>query len=137
MENNKELNFDIFIANIDLGTMSMELAKENHKVIQFDKHKNPVIVKTLGELARTVKRLDVIYKTNDKVNISQEEKTAVMSGLIKAHQSLLNLQSAFRTNDAYLTDTLSRCAALLTPLYPLFLINEVFESQARKSKVNN
>lgn len=137
MENNKELNFDIFIANIDLGTMSTELAKENHNVIKFDNHKNPIIVKTLGELARTVKRLDVIYKTNDNVKVPQSEKTALMSGLIKSHQSLLNLQATFHSENTYLTDTLSRCAALLTPLYPLFLINEVFESQAKKSEVSN
>lgn len=137
MENNKELNFDIFIANIDLGTMSTELANENHKVIKYDNHKNPIIVTTLGELAQAVKRLDVIYKAGDKTKDLQKEKALVMGDLIKSHQLLLNLQSNFRTEDSYLTDTLSRCAALLTPLYPLFLINEVFESQAKKSKVSN
>lgn len=137
MENNKELNFDIFIANIDLGTMSTELANENHKVIKYDNHQNPIIVTTLGELAQAVKRLDTIYKANDKTKDLQKEKTLVMGDLIKSHQLLLNLQSNFRAEDSYLTDTLSRCAALLTPLYPLFLINEVFESQAKKSKVSN
>lgn len=134
---NKELNFDIFIANIDLNTLALELANENHKVIKHDNHRNPFIVTTLGELAQSVKRLAVIYQSTANNNASQSEKTKVMGDLIKSHQTLLNLQTKLREDDTYLTRALSRSAALLTPLYPLFLINEVFESQAKKTEVRN
>jgi len=134
---NKELNFDIFIANIDLNTLAIELAKENHKVIKHDNHRNPFIVTTLGELAQSVKRLANIYDLKENTPATQTEKTEAMGGLIKSHQTLLNLQTKLREDDTYLTQALSRSAALLTPLYPLFLINEVFESQAKKTEVRN
>lgn len=134
---NKELNFDIFIANIDLNTLAIELAKENHKVIKHDNHRNPFIVTTLGELAQSVKRLANIYELKENTPATQTEKTEAMGGLIKSHQTLLNLQAKLRDDDTYLTRALSRSAALLIPLYPLFLINEVFESQAKKTEVSN
>lgn len=134
---NKELNFDIFIANIDLNTLALELANENHKAIKHDNHRNPFIVTTLGELAQSVKRLANIYDLKENTPATQTEKTEAMGGLIKSHQTLLNLQSKLRDDDTYLTRALSRSAALLTPLYPLFLINEVFESQAKKTEVRN
>ena len=132
---NKELNFDIFIANIDLNTLAIELAKENHKVIKHDNHRNPFIVTTLGELAQSVKRLANIYDLKENTPATQTEKTEAMGGLIKSHQTLLNLQSKLRDDDTYLT--LSRSAAVLTPRYPVFLINEVVESRAKKTEVSN
>lgn len=128
----KELNFDIFIKNINLKQITNEIVLLTKALIEYDNKKNVKVVATLGSLSKVLNRLNTIYSNTELV--SNSEKKNSLTKLIVTHQELLNLQAIFVDKDKTIETILAKSAAVLTPFYPLFLINEVFE--AKQSKLN-
>ena len=132
MSSSKELNFDIFIKNINLQQITNEIVLLTKELIEYDNKKNVKVVATLGSLSKVLNRLNAIYSNTELV--SNNEKKNSLTKLIVTHQELLNLQAIFVDKDKTIEIILAKSAAVLTPFYPLFLINEVFE--AKQSKLN-
>lgn len=124
---NKELNFDIFIKNIDLEYITNQIVLLTEDLIKYDNNKNLKIIATLGNLSKVIYRLNLIYNNIEAVDNVDKKNT--LTKLILIHQELLSLQAVFINKDKTIETILAKSASVLTPFYPLFLINEVFESK--------
>lgn len=124
---NKELNFDIFIKNIDLEYITNQIVLLTEDLIKYDNNKNLKIIATLGNLSKVIYRLNLIYNNIEAVDNADKKNT--LTKLILIHQELLSLQAVFINKDKTIETILAKSASVLTPFYPLFLINEVFESK--------
>ena len=112
--------------------ITSEIVLLTKALIEYDNKKNIKVVATLGSLSKVLNRLNAIYSKTELV--SNVDKKNTLTKLIVTHQELLNLQAIFVDKDKTIETILAKSAAVLTPFYPLFLINEVFE--AKQSKLN-
>lgn len=123
-----ELKFDTFIKNANLSGIADEIVSFNNKIVKLDNMENPKVLITINSIAKSLKRLDLLY-LDKKSKASDQEKEDTLKKLIISHQALLKLQAAFFTSgnevDKKIYDLLLDIAAVLSAIYPLFLVSEL------------
>lgn len=123
-----ELKFDTFIKNANLSGIADEIVSFNNKIVKLDNMENPKVLITINSIAKSLKRLDVLY-LDKKSKASDQEKEDTLKKLIISHQALLKLQTSFFTSgneiDKKIYDLLLDIAAVLSAIYPLFLVSEL------------
>lgn len=147
--NNNELQFDAFLRNANLNKLAQDLYILNRKLI-FSKNiyknkdndkfsNNNELILIFDKLIDTLSMLGKIYEIKGKsldAN-SKDNIDSVLTELIVAHQQLIRFQQNLSLNkdeDVKLIQILIEAGSSLSPIYPLFLVNEIITNSNQIDK---